>query len=208
MIDLSNNNGVRPDFHRLKLSGQLRVYLKHSEDPGFLDPTYSPRASSAIAAGLRVGAYAFAHPLAVTPAESFRLLLRALDRPNHAHGLRPALDLEHGTPSRKAGLWALEWSALCRRELGYLPLVYGNAPYLSALELAREPGPLWLAAYGRDDGKEHPFVLPKPWRYVAAHQFADVARMPGIDGRCDLSHVYRPTLVDVPRLARIRRALP
>jgi GH25 family lysozyme M1 (1,4-beta-N-acetylmuramidase) len=207
MIDLSNNNGGAEDFRRVRSSGQLRVYLKRTEDPGFTDPTYSSRRAAAIAAGLHVGAYVFAHPLDVTPAESLDHLLAGLAPLRHGRDLRPALDLEHGTPSPKAGAWALEWSDLCAKRLGLRPLVYGNSWYLAALELRREPGPLWLASYGRDDGREYPFSIPRPWRHLAAHQYADVARMPGIVGRCDVSHVYRGGLVDVPRAARLRRLL-
>jgi GH25 family lysozyme M1 (1,4-beta-N-acetylmuramidase) len=205
MIDLSNNNGL-VDFGRLAREGhQRRVYLKRSEGTGFADRTFPGLRQRAHANGFKVGAYHFAHPQTNTPLEELRFLLELLPHLRRGPDLRTALDLEHGSGSAQVGRWALEFCRLHRRELGFVPVLYSYGSYLEACGFSSPPAPLWLAAYDRNDGREHPFRVPRPWRSLAAHQFASSARLPGASGAVDLSHVYDFAALELPHLLALRR---
>lgn len=197
MIDLSNNNGTGHDFARAFQSGHRRLYLKATEGTTFRDRTSPLLAAAAHRAGFRVGAYHFAHGLP-SPREEFDHFAKSLPSIPVRLQLRPALDLEYSTARAALGAWAVEWLELCRRELGAEAIVYGNGPFLQACRFKRAPGSLWLASYGRNDGKEHPYHVPAPWQKVAAHQYASQAKVPGIHGRCDVSRVGLPAAIDWP----------
>jgi GH25 family lysozyme M1 (1,4-beta-N-acetylmuramidase) len=202
MLDLSNNNASGHNFKTAyEKGGQRRVYLKRVEGTAFVDRAYPGLRRSALAAGFRVGAYDFLHPLEATPKEAADFLLGKLTQPLKAgRDLRPALDCEEGTPSAKVGVWISQVALEIRRVLGFKPLIYGSGYWLESCSFRTAPGPLWLAAYGRNDGKEYPVGrLPAPWRALGAHQYTSEARVVGIRGLCDLSHVYVSSAVEVPR---------
>jgi lysozyme len=201
MLDLSNNNGSGHNFRQARAAGHARLYLKCTEGNGFADRLFGPLAEEARIAGFRVGAYHFAHPSsgsAGTEAAFFIAHARAhYERTSLL--LNPCLDLEHGTPSASYGRWAADWIQIVSRALSARVIVYGSAWFLQACAFKSPPGALWLAAYGRDDGQEHPYSTPHPWRDVAAHQYADDALVPGIRGRCDVSRVRIPAALDLRR---------
>ncbi len=197
MIDLSNNNGTGHNYGRAYQSGHRRVYFKATEGTTFIDKVFHREGAAANRAGFRVGAYHFAHGVA-SPAEEFGLFLSSLHGLAFKLRLRPALDLEIGHAGKALGRWAQDWIRLCRRELGCDPIVYSYGSFLQACHFTAPVPGLWLASYGRNDGKEHPYVVPRPWAQVAAHQFTSNAAVPGIRGRCDVSHVYDATAVDRP----------
>lgn len=202
MLDLSNNNATGHDFKRAYVKGgQRRVYLKRCEGTGFVDKTYPQLRTAALKAGIRVGAYDFLHPLQASPADAAALLLKLIPSPLlPGRDLRPCLDCEYGTPSPDAGRWITEVARIVAARTGAKPLIYGSGWWLEGCGFKSAPGPLWLAAYGRNDGKEYPVGrLPKPWRTMAAHQFTSVAHVVGVNGACDLSHVFAPGSVEVPK---------
>jgi GH25 family lysozyme M1 (1,4-beta-N-acetylmuramidase) len=171
------------------------------EGTGFVDQTYAFLRTGALAAGMRVGAYDFLHPLQASPKAAAAYLTQRLPgvlKPGR--DLRPCLDCEYGTPSPKAGAWIKEVAALVYKKTGVKPLIYGSGYWLEACGFASAPGPLWLAAYGRNDGKEYPVGrLPKPWKTLAAHQYTSVAHVVGINGECDLSHVFLAGSIEVTK---------
>ncbi len=199
MIDLSNNNRGAIDAVRLRKAGQERVYLKLTEGSGFVDRTHASRRAALVKAGLRVGEYHFARPSSNTPAEEARFFLEHLPKLTKRSSLRPCLDLEDpdASPTSRIGRWALKWIELVHRESGHVVVIYGSPSYLLDCHLVGPPAPLWLASYGRNDGREHPFQIPRPWRRVAAHQYASVARVAGVVGPVDISHVFRASDLDV-----------
>jgi lysozyme len=201
VIDLSNNNGTGHDFRRTFQSGQRRLYLKVSEGTGFTDHTYATLRREAIACGFLVGGYHFAHG-AASPAEEADFFLARLAHPSSlVHELPPCLDLEYRTPgpSPRLGRWAIKFLAHVHAAIGRAPIIYGSPYYLEACAFPHPPAALWLAAYGRDDGREHPYHTPRPWRAIAAHQYADNATVPGIRGRCDISRVLDARAFELPR---------
>lgn len=204
MIDLSNNNGS-VNFQTLRHAGhEERVYLKLSEGASFHDPDFAARYGQAISAGCKVGAYHFARPSKHTPREEADFFLRLLPKLAPGKTLRPCLDLEdpNAQPSERVAAWAEVWLELVRKHIRYHPIIYGSPSYLHACDFHKAPAWLWLASFGRNDGREHPFSIPAPWRrrQVAAHQYASTARVPGVVGNVDLSHVLRARLLDIHRL--------
>jgi GH25 family lysozyme M1 (1,4-beta-N-acetylmuramidase) len=202
MIDLSNNNAGGHDFKRAYLQGgQRRVYLKAVEGTNFVDRTYTQLRKAALKGGLRVGAYDFLHPNEATPSEALSYFVKRL-----SHGLqpgrdlRPTLDVEHGTPSAKMGQWVKEMANSLRKEVGVRPLIYGSGYFLQDCQFATAPGPLWLAAYGKNDGREYPVTMvPRPWRSVAAHQYSSNGNVAGINGHVDISTVRSSAAIELPK---------
>lgn len=188
ILDLSNNNGD-PDWARLKAQGINAVYLKATEGMTFVDRTFAARRKAANAHGIAVGAYHFARPDASTAVEQARSFARVVGKLG-VNDLRPALDFEVPTkmPPAMAVQWARSFNRAVKGMLGALPVFYTFSSYAAALPAATPIGAgLWLASYDRNDGKEHPFVVPKPWRSVVAHQFSSRCNVGGCAGLVDLS---------------------
>lgn len=207
MLDLSNNNSTGHDFKTAYVKGgQRRVYLKRVEGTHFVDTTYPALRQAALKAGLHVGAYDFLHPLEAPPKDAADYLLSQLALPlKPGRDLRPALDCEWGSPSVAVGQWIVTVAKFVVSKTGVKPLIYGSGYWLEGCGFQTAPGPLWLAAYGRNDGKEYPVgKLPAPWQTLAAHQYTSTAHVVGINGPCDLSHVFVPTSIELPKtLARV-----
>jgi GH25 family lysozyme M1 (1,4-beta-N-acetylmuramidase) len=202
MIDLSNNNAGGHDFGRAyKQGGQRRVYLKAAEGTTFVDSTYAGLRTAALKAGLKVGAYDFLHPLDATPSEAVTFFMKRLKHGLKAgRDLRPVLDVEKGTASAKMGVWVKEMANALYKETGVRPVVYGSGYFLQDCAFASAPGPLWLAAYGKNDGREYPVsMVPKPWKTVAAHQYSSKGNVAGINGPVDISHVLVPSSLELPK---------
>lgn len=189
MIDLSNNNGGRVDFAKVFAGGTRRIYLKATEGTNFVDATYLQRRHAANAEKLLTGAYHFAHGK-VSPKEEADFFLKHIGVLHPAKDLRPVLDLEMGTASAAFGKWAVEWLAEVKKHVGIVPLVYSYASFAESCKFTKPPAPLWLAAYGPNDGKEHPYSTPRPWRSVVAHQYTSKATVKGVTGYVDQSRVF------------------
>jgi lysozyme len=191
IVDLSNNN-PSVDFERLaRVPGLVGVYLKASEGETYRDRTFAERRRQANAAGLRVGAYHYARRR--DPAAEAANFVGAVGGELGRRDLRPVLDAEDPRTAGHAwDPWARAWNAAVRRRLGVWPGFYSYPWWIGQLR-ARTPigGFLWLASYGRNDGTEHPYRVPAPWKRAALHQFSSRARVAGVAGECDLSTVTR-----------------
>lgn len=200
LVDLSNNNAA-VDLAHIKQAGVIGMWHKVSEGEHFIDPFWQRRAATARKLGLRVGGYHFAHPgqplTAVWQAREFAKHLG----PIHRRDLCPALDLEvsNGAPPELIAEFARSFNHEFRNLTGVWPLLYSFGSFVSAMRLSRILGRgLWLAAFGRNDGREHPYDIPRPYKKALAHQFTSNARIAGVGGACDLSSAPRL----VPILAR------
>lgn len=188
VVDLSNNN-ASVDFARLaRVPGLEGVYLKASEGEHFRDATFHARRREANAAGLRVGAYHFGRLSSpAIEAASFVGMVGELDR----RDLRPVLDAEVD-PGHAWVEWTHEWNAAVRDRLGVGPLFYSYPAWITELQASAPLGyGLWLASYGPDDGHEHGYSVPAPWRKAVLHQFTSRAILPGVHGYCDVSSAAR-----------------
>lgn len=196
MLDLSNING-EPDWKRVYQSGQRRVYLKCTEGKSFVDKDFARRRRAAHRAGLKVGAYHFSHSEHNSPIEEAHFFVRNLGQLAPRGDLRPCLDFEIGTPSAK---WAEEFMVSVKRLTGVQPIIYSYADFLVRSNFHKAPTGLWLASYGRNDGAEHPYQVPRPWKRIVAHQYSSNARVAGVPGRVDISHVYNFKALELPPL--------
>lgn len=193
LADLSNNNPEPVEFHRMRAHGVFGVWLKVTEGEKFVDPTWRWRSSHARSAGLRVGGYHFARPGAGTAEAQARAFVKQLGRVQR-RDLRPVLDLEvydkHLAPGALHD-WAVLFLTTVRNLTGVKCLTYSSPGYIIPQGWSRTFGVgagLWLAAYGPDDGREHPVDTPAPWKRRVAHQFTSRGRIPGVSGDVDLSH--------------------
>lgn len=211
MIDLSNNTPGQVDFRRLYAAGQRRVYLKLTEGDTFHDGRHDDLRRQAIAAGFLVGEYHYARPASSRAAAEADWFLEHLPKLRRISSLRPVLDFEDpgALPGPHLARWALEWLDIVGAGAGVRPVIYGNGPYLSGCRFAAPPAKLWLAQYGRNDGREHPFTVPRPWtnRSLAAVQYTSRARMAGVQGLVDESHVYSKRELSLPRTGPLARIL-
>jgi len=212
IADLSSNNGP-VDYARLHGAGIVGTLEKASEGRTFNDPTFARRARRALSAGLFVGAYHFARPDHNDPEHEARHFVDVvhslyLGRSRPAT-LRPVLDFEAEGARRLGGAhltaWARAWNRVVKHELGIGPLFYSYPDYIAHM---RPPWPigdgLWLASYGRNDGRDHGLIVPRPWKHYLLHQFSSRCRVGGVHGFCDLSHAPKlwPLLTDPRELER------
>lgn len=210
MIDLSNNNGS-VNFREVARH-HTRVYLKRSEGTDFIDKTFESRLRDAHAAGMKVGAYHFARPSRNSPREEADFFLRLAPQLVPGRSMRHMLDIEDPNvkPSLHVGEWAIEFLAIVYHHTGRHMGIYSYGSYLERCQFAHIKSKmlrstwLWLAAYGRNDGKEYPYVIPAPWtkRTLLAHQYASTAHVPGCSEPVDISHVLQYRKIDITRLRR------
>lgn len=191
IVDLSSNNKA-PDFRVLARHVQ-GAWIKATEGVGYTNPTYKAWKASAGKAGLRTGAYHFARPDVepVASAERFCEVVGKVGR----RDLRPVLDFETWndklTPAAHVA-WARAFNKTVQKQLGVTPIFYSYPSFIEKLKAAVPIGDgLWLASYGANDGKQHPFQIPAPWLHTVAHQFTSNARIAGVSGVVDLSYASR-----------------
>lgn len=189
LVDLSNVNGP-VDWHAIRRAGITGAFLKATEGVSFDDELFHLHRRQAAAVGIRAGAYHFARPDHNGPIAEARHFAKVVGRIG-ARELRPVLDLETHADEDLAA-WARQWNHTVRRLLDVGPLFYTYPAFAAGLNLRTPIGyGLWLASYGRDDGREHPYTIPRPWRAAVAHQFTSRARLAGAAGYVDLSSAPR-----------------
>lgn len=196
IVDLSANN-AEPDWRALKRAGIEGVWLKATEGRTYDDPDFAGWRAAANRVGLRVGAYHFARPdrnpfEAAEEAEHFRRKVGWIGR----RDLRPVLDYEVRSSHGNDEEWVRVFNAHILSLLGVGPVFYSYPALIEQLRFSKPRGyGLWLASYGRNDGKPHEYRVPAPWRKAVAHQFSSRCRVAGCDGYVDLSRVFQPRAV-------------
>ena len=114
------------------------------------------------------------------------------------------LDLEvGGLPPAKLARWAKTWLRRVEKHIGEPPILYTYASYwtstaANAKGFARYP--LWLANYGKDDGKIHPVRTVGGWPSIAIHQYTSKGRIAGWSEPVDLNVLKRGWTLDQLRL--------
>jgi lysozyme len=201
ILDVSSYQGTGIDWKRVKRAGFAGAFVKATEGGGYINPSFRAQASGARAAGLRVGFYHFARPETESDALAEAAHYAATTAGHRTRAdLRPTLDFEawprvlpagplvgHGTAPALVG-WARAWTQHVKRVTGDGPLFYSYPAFIERLAPATPIGyGLWLAAYGSNDGTEHPYRVPKPWKRAVLHQFTSQGRVPGVPGRVDVS---------------------
>lgn len=195
VIDISDNN-AEPDWARLALVPIAGVICKLSEGLTERDPFGPGWAKRARGVGLRAGFYHYGHAsnAPVTEAGHFLRMIE-LAGGIKRRDYRPALDLEvtDGQGMKAVNTWAREWCRAVRRGCGVCPMYYTYSAFAQWQRLSSTIGcALWLAAYDRDDGQEHAYAVPAPWKHVDLHQFTSRGAIPGCRGLVDVSYAHRP----------------
>lgn len=168
------------------------VIIKATEGATFVDPRFEENRIGAEAVGLRVGFYHFADPTGSSPeaqADHHAKVIGTYRR----RELRSALDLETGNAATLEP-FARSFNRRIMRGGHPIPLFYSYSAFIEEMRLRQPIGAgLWLASYGRDDGKDYGAAVPKPWRKFVAHQFTSHGSAAGIAGAVDVSHAARLT---------------
>jgi lysozyme len=181
LVDLSGRNwrvvNSRRHFERLRAASVRGALIKATEGATFVNERYRAYRKWALDVGMLVGPYHFAYPSggdAEEEAEHFIRIVRSLDQ------LRPVLDLEidPGELWTKLTPWSRSWNQAVVTALRSEPLFY-SYPYFIRYMRPRSPigSGLWLASYGANDGKRHPYVVPAPWKKAVLHQYTSRGRV-------------------------------
>lgn len=172
-------------------------WVKATEGTDFVDAAYERHRREARRAGIPLGAYHFARPDSnvskLDPiAEADDFLEVAEPREGD---LLPVLDLETPglSPSRMAR-WAKAWLGRVEEAIGAPPMLYTYPSFWTdrmADSKAFGRYPLWLASYGRNDGRVYPVRTVGGWDSIAVHQYTSEGRIEGFSGRLDLNRLRR-----------------
>lgn len=187
----------------IKEAGVEFGFIKATEGTGYVNSSYERHRKAARRQGIPVGAYHFARPDSddgpVAEAEHFL----EVATPREAD-LLPVLDFEHpGLPPRELARWAKLWLRHVEKRIGEPPILYTYSSFwMSTVRNARgfERYPLWLANYGKDDGKVHAVRTVGSWPSVAVHQYTSKGRIPGYGGPLDLNRLRKGWTLERLRL--------
>lgn len=185
-VDVSNWQGSDIDWRAAKASGIDFAWAKASEGANYTDRTWPGNRDRALAAGVAIGAYHYAHP-GSDPVAQANLFI-------HLHGdmrqgmLAPALDLEEadGTSKDHIHWWKGVWMTIVEAQLQVVPWLY-TYPYFWANAVGCNPAcancarhPLWYAGYGHAMP-----AVPAPWSRITVWQWAGtsehIAGVPGLN---------------------------
>jgi|BarGraNGADG00212_1021973.scaffolds.fasta_scaffold05307_5 lysozyme len=166
-------------------SGQAFAIVKATES-GYVNPYLGTDIAQAHAAGLVVGAYAYARPQydAAGQADKFSQAIGTLPAP----ALPPILDLEEAGGLNPADLiaWTHRFLDRARGATGITPMIY-TGPWFWSTAMADNTGfaayPLWEASYTTASVPQH----LASWSTYTLWQFTDNAYIPGIGGGVDQS---------------------
>lgn len=186
-IDVSMYQGAI-DWKRVAASGIKAAYLKASEGMSWNDPKFQENRKAANAHGIHVGAYHFADVYdGGLEAHHFLTTIGHIGPKD----LKPVLDFEvnpHNASPKALRCFATTFNQYVYKRTGVYPMFYSYASFIEGCEFPKPVGNgLWIAAYGRNDGKEYPVYAPKPWKKFIAHQFTSKGRVPGITGNVDVN---------------------
>ena len=183
-IDVSTWQGA-VDWGAVRRSGRLFAFAKATEGMTFVDDTFAANRRGMAQAGLTLrGFYHYARPDRNGPAAEADHFLRTVGP--LGPGEVAVLDLEVA-PGPGVGDWAAEWLARVAQATGRTPVLYSYQSYLASIPTARlTQYPLWIAAYGRNDGTV-PATPPYTdrWSRWTWWQYTSNASVPGVTGRVD-----------------------
>jgi lysozyme len=204
VLDISNNQGainVAPAV----AWGVKALIAKATEGTTFTDGFFGANREQARRLNIPFGAYHFFRPgqSAVDQADHFCTVVQSLGTSD----LRPVLDYETGGPQTAAQklLDIRLFSQQVHARLKVYPIFYSYSAFLPQLAMSKTVcDGLWLANYGPDDGTEHPFPVPAPWKKVALHQFTSKGKIPGYSSDVDLSYGNLKALYAHPWKMRLK----
>ena len=203
-IDVSNHqafidwNAVRGDAQNIKFA-----WAKCTEGATFVDRWYDNNKTGARKNKIKFGAYAWIKPGTVSYVVS--QIDHLLDHIDYKKGdLAPAIDWEETAAASPAYVNALEAGVnRIHEKLGVWPVMYGGYYVLAPMRIPSNSVikncPLWLPAYGRNDGGRYESAIPgvpTPWKNFLnplakgwdVHQYTSNGRVSGIPGPVDMNY--------------------
>lgn len=183
------------DFHALKHGGVDGVLIKATEGLTWVNSFFHDHFRRAVAAGLLVGSYHFAHPDSHHADDEARHYCNTIGK--QIGKLGPALDMEHGSAHPSYTPWSRAFNHVVKARVGHFPLFYSYGDYIAHMAPDRPIGRgLWLAAYGPNDGREHPVAVPHPWKRILGHQYTSNGTVKGIPGHVDISNFHNGVILE------------
>lgn len=192
VADHQHANG--PIRWRVVASQYQFAYVKATEGTSYVNPYYASDSKAALAAGLLVGAYAFATPDDASGAAEAKYFLRHSRYASDRTLLFPMVDLEwnpydtgkpcYGLNPAALTSWIRSYSNTIYKALAARPIIYTQASFWSrcaAGSSAFANSPLWV---GSDEGASATEI---PAGFVAwAIWQAGVGSAAGVDGPVDV----------------------
>jgi lysozyme len=178
-------------------------FIKATEGTSYVNSSYESHRRAARRRKISVGAYHFAHPDFDDGPEAEADHFLEVAAPQ-AGDLLPVLDLERfGSTRRETARWAKRWLKRVEKRIGEPPILYTYSSFAQSLvghERGLTPFPLWLANYGKNDGRAHRVAPVGEWTSIAVHQYTSEGRIPGYDGPLDLNRLMTGWTLDQLRL--------
>ncbi len=187
----------------IKAAGIEFGFIKATEGVGYANRHYEPHRKAARRQGIPVGAYHFAHPdFDDGPFEEAEHFLEVA-APREGD-LLPVLDLEkRGRSPQETARWAKRWLRRVEKRIGEPPILYTYSSFAQEL-VGHERGliryPLWLANYGKNNGRIHPVRTVGAWPGIAVHQYTSQGHIEGYSGPLDLNRLMKGFTLDQLRL--------
>lgn len=186
IIDVSEAQGYRARGNAIVWSDVVRwvgddgervdaAILKATEGNGYVDKAFVENSAGALAVGLLLGWYHFAHPDNVhanDPVEEAQHFVATVKTAGFVAGKHIlALDIEEARQIAKGapfGTWVLAFCDEVERQSGQCCVIYTGGPFFDdesgeiddAMQARLARHPLWLAAYVTNPDK----FIPKAWR--------------------------------------------
>jgi lysozyme len=187
-IDVSKWQGTI-DWKKVKSCGVDFVIIKATEGQRTTDPNFLQNVKGAKEAGLKVGAYHYAHPDndPIKEVEHFLTVTAGIEL-----DLPPALDLEVNKGLSKAQVtnFARKWLSELEKRIGRKPLFYSYTHFIRSY-IGKEVSawPLWIAHYGVTTPGTNGV-----WDRWEIFQYSDSGKVAGISGNVDLN-VMEPSFL-------------
>lgn len=190
IIDVSGNQGTI-DWVAMKADGVTHAWVKATEGATWSDPMYSRNMREARRAGVKPGSYHYARPDNNSPAAEVAHFLKTMILTNGVYVWQgdplPALDFEAPEAQHMGAAtlsaWAHEFLTILAANIHCPPLFYSYPAYIQGAlgggSDSLRKWPLWLAAYGPNDGAAHPVTPPAGFLNTVAHQYTSQGRVAG-----------------------------
>jgi GH25 family lysozyme M1 (1,4-beta-N-acetylmuramidase) len=205
-IDVSQWQGWI-DFGRVRASGREFALIRATAGRLTTDSRYARNRAAAMAAGLAVGAYHFAHPdtkIGSVKLDATREADHFLAVAGYRHGmLLPVLDLETGSRlgTTRLQTWVKTWLARVYSKLHVKAVIYTTASfwdsYMGDTRWFTDNGyrVLWIAHWGTTS----PAIPASNWagRSWTMWQYSDCGKVPGIRGCVDLDRFRGADLASI-----------
>jgi len=185
-MDVSSLQG-NVDWATTAANGAKFVYVKATEDTGYLNPNFAQQYNGSYAAGLFRGAYHFALPNNSSGAtQAGYFLAHGGGWAPDGHTLPPMLDIEYNpygptcyglTPGQMT-YWIRDFSTTVHTRTGQYPTIYSTTDWWNFCTghdaSFAATNPLYLANYSGSVG-----TMPAGWGYQTIWQYADHGIYPG-----------------------------